>query len=111
MRSRCLGIRVGAPTQQEIIALLTATAAKEGLTLPIGLAAKLAAQSGRNLRRALLTLEAAKVQSYPFQSSQNVPLMDYERYTQMLAQEVCRDQSPRGLLACRPRIYELIVSE
>ena len=110
VRSRCLGIRVGAPSQQEIIGLLMGTAAKEGLTLPMALAAKLAAQSGRNLRRAMLTLEAAKVQLYPFSPTQSVPLMDYERYTQMLALDACRDLSPRGLLACRPRVYELLTN-
>ena len=110
VRSRCLGIRVGAPSQQEIITLLVGTAAKENLVLPIALAAKLAAQSGRNLRRALLTLEAAKVQLYPFSPTQAVPLMDYERYTQMLAMDACRDLSPRGLLQCRPRVYELLVN-
>ena len=110
VRSRCLGIRVGAPTQQEVIALLTATALKENLTLPMVLAAKIAAQSGRNLRRAILALEAAKAQCYPFQTTQAVPLMDYERYTQLLAADVLREQSPQQLLACRARVYELIVN-
>lgn len=30
-----------------------------------------------------------------------VPQMDYERYISLLATDLCRDQSPRGLLACR----------
>lgn len=54
------------------MAVLTSTAQKEGLSLPTGLAAKLAAQSGRNMRRALLMLEAAKVQQYPFSQAQPV---------------------------------------
>lgn len=110
VRSRCLGIRVAAPTQQEMMAVLTATATKEGLQLPTGLAAKLAAQSGRNLRRALLMLEAAKVAQYPFSPAQTVPLMDYERFILLLAIEICREQSPRALLLCRARIYELLVN-
>jgi replication factor C subunit 3/5 len=110
VRSRCLGIRVAAPTQQEMMAVLTATATKEGLQLPTGLAAKLAAQSGRNLRRALLMLEAAKVAQYPFSPAQSVPLMDYERFILLLAIEICKDQSPRALLNCRARIYELLVN-
>jgi replication factor C subunit 3/5 len=110
VRSRCLGIRVGAPTQQEIITLLTATATKENLQLPMALAAKIAAQSGRNLRRAILMLEAAKAQTYPFSPTQQVPLMDYEVYIKSLSQIVCSDQSPTGLIACRSKVYDLVVN-
>lgn len=39
-----------------------------------------------------------------------IPLMDWERYTQALAQDVLREQSPRQLLACRARVYELLVN-
>jgi hypothetical protein len=72
LRSRCLGVRVPAPAQSDMITVLTATATKEGLTLPTSFAAKIAAQSGRNMRRALLLLEAAKVQQYPFTQAQPV---------------------------------------
>lgn len=39
-----------------------------------------------------------------------IPLMDWERYAQALAQDVLREQSPRQLLACRARVYELLVN-
>lgn len=110
VRSRCLGIRVAAPSQSEIINLLTATATKENLTLPMALAAKIASQSGRNLRRAILMLEAAKAQMYPFSPTQMVPLMDYEVYIKSLANIVCTDQSPSGLINSRSKVYELIVN-
>lgn len=110
VRSRCLAIRVPAPTQSEMINVLVATATKEGLSLPMGLAAKLAAQSGRNMRRALLMLEAAKVQQYPFTQTQTVPVMDYERYIQLLAIELVNDPSPRGLATARTKIYDLLVN-
>ena len=51
VRSRCLGIRVPAPSQPEVMAVLTAVARKEGFALPTPVAAKIAAQSGRNVRR------------------------------------------------------------
>jgi replication factor C subunit 3/5 len=110
VRSRCLGIRVAAPSQGEVMAVLTATAGKEGLTLPPGLAAKIAAQSGRNVRRALLMLEAAKVAQYPFTQSQAVPSMDYERYIGTVAVDIAKEQSPRALLLVRARLYELLVN-
>ena len=51
VRSRCLGVRCPAPSQPDIMGVLTRTAQKEGFALPTPLAAKIAAQSGRNLRR------------------------------------------------------------
>ena len=63
VRSRCLGIRVPAPLQSDIISVLNAVAKKEKVSLPLQAAAKIAAASGRNLRRAVLMLEAVKVQS------------------------------------------------
>lgn len=110
MRSRCLGIRVPAPAQNEIMAVLTATCVKEGLTLPLPVAAKVAALSGRNLRRALLMLEALKVQCYPFNPGQAVAQMDWERYCGMVAGDILKEQSPRQLLVVRTKIYDLLVN-
>ena len=110
VRSRCLGIRVPAPTQQDIMAVLTATCVKEGLSLPLPVSAKVAAQSGRNLRRALLMLEAARVSAYPFNPSAPIAGMDWERYCAALAADVLKEQSPRALLAARTRVYDLLVN-
>ena len=110
VRSRCLGIRVPAPTQQEIMAVLSAVCAKEGLVLPLPVAAKVAAQSGRNLRRALLMLEAARATAYPFSPGAVVAGMDWERYCVMLAADVLREQSPRALLVARTKVYDLLVN-
>lgn len=73
VKSRCLGIRIPAPTEEEvgrwccsdaqIANTLQGIAKKEGITLPKEFAARIAEQSERNLRKAILTLEAAKVKS------------------------------------------------
>ena len=42
LRSRCLGIRVPLPMQPELMAVLTGVAKKEGITLPMAIAAKVA---------------------------------------------------------------------
>lgn len=110
VRSRCLGIRVPAPTQQEVMGVLTATCAKEGLSLPLPVAARMAAQSGRNLRRALLMLEAQKVQAYPFNPATPPAQMDWEKYCGLLAADILREQSPRQLLQCRGKVYDLLVN-
>ncbi len=95
VRSRCLGIRVPAPTVRDMMGVMTAVAQKEGLTLPPQLAARVAAHSDRNMRRALLMLEAAKVQQYPFTPDQKVTGTDWERYIASIATDVrsCRKHS------------------
>lgn len=64
IRSRCLGIRVPAPKLEEICRVLQYVCKKEGLTLPETLALNIAQKSERNLRRAVLMLEACKVQRF-----------------------------------------------
>jgi len=72
VRSRCLGIRVSAPQPDQIASILRTACKEEGLTLPVELAQRLAAKSGRNLRRALLMAETTYVAHYPFTNDQVV---------------------------------------
>lgn len=58
IRSRCMCLRVAAPTHDEICTVLGSVAQKEGLKLPAGLAMRIATASERNLRRATLAGEA-----------------------------------------------------
>ena len=62
IRSRALLVRVPAPTTVEIAAVLKEAAAKEGWRVVDGLTMKVAAGCGRNMRRALLMLEAVYAQ-------------------------------------------------
>jgi replication factor C subunit 3/5 len=61
LRSRCLAVRVPAPSKEEISGILNDIAAKEGLTVSPQLTLSIAEESQRNLRRAILMMEAAKV--------------------------------------------------
>lgn len=109
IRSRCLGIRVAAPTVAEVVGVLTAVAKREGCgSLPSELARRIAEQSGRNLRRALLTLEACKVAQYPFQADQKIPDLDWEEYLKATARLIVEEQTPGWLLEVRSRLYELL---
>lgn len=80
VRSRCLCIRVAAPSVERIAQQLQQVAAREKLSLPAALAQRLAAGCDRNLRRALLSLEACRVQQYPFREDQEVAEPDWELY-------------------------------
>uniref|UniRef100_H3ANN4 Replication factor C subunit 3 n=2 Tax=Latimeria chalumnae TaxID=7897 RepID=H3ANN4_LATCH len=62
IRSRCLAVRVPAPSVEDICHVLSGVCKKEGLSLPQELARKIAEKSGRNLRKALLICEACRVQ-------------------------------------------------
>lgn len=108
VRSRCLGIRIAAPTEADICNVLHSVAAKECLKLPDKLAARIAKASNRNLRRAVLTLEACKVQRYPFEVDMPIELPDWEIFIHGIASDIIRDQSPQKLLACREKLYELL---
>ena len=111
VRSRCLCVRVRAPSQPEIEARLQAVAAAEAWPpLPEAFCARLAAASGGNLRRALLSLEACKAQQFPFQAAQAVAAPDWEQYIDEIAEDIRREQSPKQLLLVRGKLYELLVN-
>lgn len=70
----------------------------ERIELPAPFCARLAADSQRNLRRALLSLEVSKLQNYPFQPDQQVQRMDWELYVAEIASDILQEQSPKRLM-------------
>ena len=110
VRSRCLPIRVAAPSDETVEALVREVARREKLTLPPELAGRVAAHAERNMRRALLSLEACRVQMYPFKADQPVAGADWEAYVTQIANEALAEQSPKRLLQIRGRLYELLVN-
>mmetsp|Transcript_4058 Transcript_4058/g.7475 ORF Transcript_4058/g.7475 Transcript_4058/m.7475 type:complete len:355 (+) Transcript_4058:67-1131(+) len=109
LRSRCLGIRVPAPTKQEIVTVLKMIAKKENkLNLPEKTAVDIVERSDRNLRRAILLFEATKMQQYPFTPDQKVNSADWEVYIQSIASSIVQEQSPMRLMQVRSKLYELL---
>nr|XP_054754582.1 replication factor C subunit 3-like [Lytechinus pictus] len=108
IRSRCLGVRVAAPSVAEITQILQNVCKKEGLNLPSELGKKIAEKSERNLRKAILSCEACKVQQYPFSADQDIPEADWEIFLRETANHIIQQQSPRQLLEVRGRMYELL---
>ncbi|KAG1660735.1 hypothetical protein FOA52_010609 [Chlamydomonas sp. UWO 241] len=81
LRSRCMAVRVAAPSDELVMDTLAGVAAKEGLgQLPPGLGSRIAQMSGRNLRKALLQLEVPRVQALPgaLSNAQPVAPADWE---------------------------------
>lgn len=110
IRSRCLCIRVPAPTESEIITILQSTCRKEDLNIPIEFATKVAKKSNRNLRRALLMCEACKVQQYPFSENQNIPDPDWQIFIKKTATIILQNQNIETLANVRENFYELITN-
>lgn len=108
LQSRCLGVRVPAPSEEDVIKVLQLVSKKEGINLPDELAQRIATKSERNLRRALLMLEASKVEQYPFNPKQQIIEPDWEIYLRETGQKMVSEQSPKALLEVRSRIYELL---
>ncbi|KAG8860712.1 Replication factor C (RF-C) subunit [Serendipita sp. 411] len=64
IKSRCLLVRVGAPSDEEVVTVLQHVAAKERFKLPDEVASNLARDADGNTRKAVLMLEAMKMQQY-----------------------------------------------
>lgn len=108
IRSRCVSVRVAAPTHAEVCSVLSYVAGKEGIKLPQPLALRISEACDRNLRRAILAMEACRVSQYPLTDAQPVALPDWQLYIQGLAEDILREQTPKQLLKVRARLYELL---
>ena len=98
IRSRCLLIRVPAPSVDEISKVLSTISLQENINLPKSFCLKIAETSDGNLRRAILMLEAAKVHQYPFLENQQVQLTDWEMFIDDIATAIMEEQSPQRYL-------------
>jgi len=111
LQSRCLGVRVAAPTHEEIVSVLENISSKEGIVaLPSALGLRIAQQSHRNLRRAILSLEACKAQHYPFSEHTVVSLADWQTFISQLASGIVEEQSTKRLLLVRGKMFELLAN-
>lgn len=81
------------------------------MTLPDELALGIASESGRNLRRAILMLEACHVQRRDgLSKDQPVQKTDWELYISQIAADITKEQTPQRLMATREKLYELLVN-
>jgi replication factor C subunit 3/5 len=108
IRSRTLLIRVPAPTESEITTVLSAAAANQQWPDLPTLHARIARQSGRNLRRALLMFEAVHAQQPGAGDNAAIPPPDWEVLIGQIADDVLADRSPKQLLLVRVKLYDLL---
>ncbi|PWZ00923.1 putative RFC5-DNA replication factor C, 40 kd subunit [Testicularia cyperi] len=109
IRSRCLLLRVGAPSDQEIGTVLSHVAKKEKFSLPESVIQSICTDCQGNLRKAILVLEALRMQSPDLSAGLNIAKPDWEVYISKTADLILSDPSPQTLLAVRSKLYELLV--
>ena len=113
LQSRCLPIRIPAPSTNQITDGLKLIAHKEHIVLSNPIATQLAQQSNRNMRRAILMMECTNTTTSNTTSTDSDQLKfktDWELYIAQLAIEITREQSPQRLLAAREKLYELLIN-
>ncbi|EER25394.1 Activator 1 38 kDa subunit, putative [Coccidioides posadasii C735 delta SOWgp] len=100
IRSRTLLVRVAAPTAEEICQVLKLSGKREGWSEAPGLNKRIAKESGRNLRRALLIEKVT--------DDTVVPPPDWEALISLIADEIMAERSPARILQVRARLYDLL---
>ncbi|KAL1514245.1 hypothetical protein ABEB36_003532 [Hypothenemus hampei] len=110
VQSRCLLIRVSAPSIPEISKILQVTCKKEDLTISPALAEKIAKTVNGNLRRALLICEACKVENKNLTTDREVPEPDWKKFIEKTANLITHKQSIDNLMTVREHLYELLTN-
>lgn len=112
LRSRCLPIRVGAPSHEEIVKVLQKVAGAEKVKLAPELAAKIAESSGRDVRRALLQMETVQMQANASTLGKdvNIPSEAWQTAIEKVAKKILQEQSPRMAMEVRGNMYELLLA-
>ncbi|KAI0951205.1 hypothetical protein AcW1_008307 [Taiwanofungus camphoratus] len=108
IKSRCLLMRVAAPTAQEMEEVLRYVGKKEGFDVPDKIAGDIVEDANGNLRKAVLVLEALKMQSTDLDKPITIAKPDWETYCHKVADMIVQDQSPARVMEVRAKLYELL---
>lgn len=108
IRSRTLLVRVAAPSEDEICAVLKSVGQKERFTDVDALNRRIAKESGRNLRRALLMYEAVHAQNEVVSERTPIPPPDWEALISQIADEIIAEHTPARILQVRGKLYDLL---
>ncbi|RKP20943.1 P-loop containing nucleoside triphosphate hydrolase protein, partial [Rozella allomycis CSF55] len=110
IRSRCFMIRVPSPTIDQTVKVLNGVAKKERLAIPDIVSEKIAIQSERNLRAAVIMLEAEISRNYPVPENTVLEGFDWQDAIVAIAKDIIAEQTPSKLLFIRKKIYELLTT-
>ena len=88
LRSRCVCIRVPAPTNAEVVTCLQKVATKKQVQAPAGMFEKIAVAANRDLRRAILLFETSFVGGF----TEELVLNAWEQYCNSICDTMTREQ-------------------
>uniref|UniRef100_A0A5S6QVB0 Replication factor C subunit 3 n=1 Tax=Trichuris muris TaxID=70415 RepID=A0A5S6QVB0_TRIMR len=108
VQSRCLPIRLAAPTDEEIATILQQIAKKEESPITEQIAFAIAEKTGGNLRRAILALETVCVHRSNVSIEKIALEPDWELFIKETANVILLEQNPQVLMEVRGRLYELL---
>ncbi|BGP69504.1 Replication factor C (RF-C) subunit [Rhodotorula toruloides] len=109
IRSRCLLLRVGAPSEEQICKVLQSVAKQESVGVPdhvATLVSRISSLLQDHQARPLAPLSTGKQDARDIDA---VPRPDWEKYAAKAAERILSEQSPESLLAVRGMFYELLV--
>lgn len=108
IKSRCLLMRVPAPSPEEMLNVLEFVARRAGFDLPPEAGMKIVDDCGGNMRKAILVLEALKMQSPDLTGPLTIAKPDWETYCHKVADLIVSEQSPARVMEVRAKFYELL---
>ncbi|KZF20004.1 hypothetical protein L228DRAFT_233427 [Xylona heveae TC161] len=108
IRSRTLLVRVAAPSHDDICQVLKRVGTKENWEEVEGLNRRIAIESGRNLRKALLMFEAIHAQNEKVTDKTPIPPPDWEALIEQVADEIMAEHTPARILQVRAKLYDLL---
>lgn len=95
LRSRCLLMRVPAPKPTDIENVLKTIAKKEGTNLPDQVFTKIAENSERNMRRAILQLQTLKMKNISAGQIQNIHVPEWRQGIKTIFDMIVKEQNPK----------------
>uniref|UniRef100_A0AC34RKU6 Replication factor C subunit 3 n=1 Tax=Panagrolaimus sp. JU765 TaxID=591449 RepID=A0AC34RKU6_9BILA len=108
LRSRCMVVRIAAPTEVDMKACLNLIAIQENLELSDQFLSAVYDRSAGNLRRAIMLLEATVAQNGQKLINTRVVEPDWQVYLRETAAQILRQQSAESLVKVRSRVYECL---
>ncbi|EGT47990.1 hypothetical protein CAEBREN_22178 [Caenorhabditis brenneri] len=109
LQSRCIIINVPAPSDDKMRAVINKIIEAEKIQIPSNILQKIIDKSEGNLRRAILTIEALKMENESgISASAQIPTAEWEIYIQETARMILMKQTPDMILKVRERLYEVI---
>ena len=101
LRSRCLLLRVGKPSIDDVRGVLSGIAREKGVDG--GMVEFISENCDRNMRRAIMMLQANHAKP-------GMDFMDWEKCIDKTSQLILERQTPQQLLLVRSKIFELLTS-